>query len=123
MANPEYIRVAKTGAVYRWTPMLAKRKDVVAVELKDYVEFLHREGLSKEQIAKNLGKRAAAFLDPPEAIPTGPKTRKPRKPTKTSEKPKTVVSNEEAPNTLEELLGDATDLLGRNESGEGDSAG
>lgn len=100
----KFIRV-KSGAVYRWTPMLAKRKDAIIVGPQEYADWTRAQGAENE-FTKKYPER--------EGIPAPKKNEpKPRslKKAASRSKPKTMVSSEEEPDALKEIIGDGANLL------------
>ncbi len=99
MAEERFLKM-KTGAVYRYSAMLAKRRDAVIVDGYAAAEYFRSIG-SENEITKKFPKRD---IDTP-----APKTGKPRR--KASPKAKTVVSDDKD-SGLKELLGeDAENIL------------
>lgn len=101
----KFIRV-KSGAVYRWTPLMAKRRDAILVGPQEMADW-HRSIGTESEYTKKYPERGG--------IPTPDKRKKapPRtlKKAASRSKPQTMVSSEEEPDALKEIIGDGANLL------------
>lgn len=99
MAEEKFIRVP-SGAIYRWSTKLARRKDGVVVDGHAAADYFRSRGV-KNDITERYPKR-----DFRPAIPTEP----PKKQRRVGAKGKTVVSDEAEPDALEGLLNDGKNV-------------
>lgn len=113
MAEDRFIRVSN-GAVYRYSPALMKRADAMVISGLAAADHYRKMGVENDITAKYPESELTRGVPEPPAKKT---TRRVPKKTRSDKTPTTVVSTEEEPDALKELLGDAENILA------GDSAG
>ena len=110
MAEERFIRVCN-GAVYRYSDKLMKRKDASVISGQAAADYFRSQGADNDITRKYPESSLTRGVPEPPAKKT---TR--RVPMKATSDTKTVtmVSDEEEPDDLKELLGNAEDLLSGN---------
>ena len=110
MAEERFVRVSN-GAVYRYSPTLAKRKDATIISGLAAADYFRAQGAENDITKKYPESELTRGVPEPPAKKT---TRRVPKKATSDKKPVTVVSEEEEPDALKEILGNAEDLLSGN---------
>lgn len=107
MAEEKFIRVSN-GCVYRYAPMLMKRRDAQVVNGQTAADYFRSIGVSNDITEKYPPSELTRGVPEPPARKT---TRRVPKKATDDKKPVVMVSEEEEPDALKEILGNAEDLL------------
>lgn len=98
--NERFLRV-KSGAVYRYSEALAKRRDALLVDGHAAADYYRSIGVKNDITEKYPPREEAIPVQRPRSVQRRP-----------SPKSKVVVSDEQIPDELEELMGkDVKNLL------------